>query len=104
MDDAGNEATNRPADSVNWQHGRVKTLMPRSLNSVNWQHGRVKTYLPFFKKIRSGKVDGEHGRVNMSFFSALNTPYYSYLVESSTQLRPSPRKEISLALTTQVAA
>ena len=25
MDDAGNEATNRPADSVDGKHGRVKT-------------------------------------------------------------------------------
>jgi len=44
MDDAGNEATNSPADSVDGKQGRVKTW---------WA---------------TGQVDGEHGRVKTSFF------------------------------------
>ena len=46
MDDAGNEATERLADSVEGEQGRVKTFIPwipDILGEVEGKHGRVKT-------------------------------------------------------------
>jgi len=82
-------AINRPADSVDGIHGRVKTGCEGYLNNpeipVDGIHGRVKTTNVEQRDEGGVALEGEHGRISMSFFVALNTPYYSYLVESSTQ-------------------